>query len=126
MHIRWSEPTEVYNLEDPADLRGVDEQVLREGTPMTLRTSSTSTVFLCSGTAWCSPRASAGDGPGGCRTTARSSFDVDFLPVEGHQDRCDLDEVGGFASTGAAMLGFGTPMVATAGRVESGAILRSR
>jgi len=38
----------------------------------------------------------------------------------------DLDEVGGFASTGAAMLGFGTPMVATAGRVESGAILRSR
>jgi len=87
VHIRWSEPTEVHNLEDPADLRGVDEQVLREGTPMTLRTSSTSTVFLCSGTAWCSPGASAGDGPGGCRTTARSSFDVDFLPVQGHQAR---------------------------------------
>lgn len=126
MHISWSEPTEDYNLEDPADLRRVYEQVLRERTPTTFRTSSRSTVLLCCGTAWCSPQASAGGGPRGCRTTAGSSSDVAFLPVEGRHHHCDLDEVGGFASTGAAMLGFGTPMVATAGRVEPGAILRSR
>lgn len=33
VHIRWSEPTVRYDLEDPADLRRVYEQVLREGTP---------------------------------------------------------------------------------------------
>lgn len=32
-HIRWSEPTVEYDLEDPVDLRRVYEQVLREGTP---------------------------------------------------------------------------------------------
>lgn len=33
LHIRWSGPAVRYDLEDPADLRRVYEQVLREGTP---------------------------------------------------------------------------------------------
>ena len=32
LHIRWSDPPLEYNLDDPADLRRVYEQVLREGT----------------------------------------------------------------------------------------------
>jgi hypothetical protein len=32
IHIRWSEPRLRYDLDDPADLRRVYEQVLREGT----------------------------------------------------------------------------------------------
>jgi len=30
-HIRWSEPSVTYDLDDPADLLRVDEQVMREG-----------------------------------------------------------------------------------------------
>lgn len=33
IHIRWSEPRLRYDLDDPADVRRVYEQVLREGTP---------------------------------------------------------------------------------------------
>jgi hypothetical protein len=32
LHIRWSSPAIQYDLTDPADLRRVYEQVLREGT----------------------------------------------------------------------------------------------
>jgi hypothetical protein len=87
VHIRWSEPTENYNLEDPADLRRVYEQVLRSGTPRTFGTSSGSTVFLCAP-------------PGVSR------------PNSPRQER--------------RRPGFETPMVATAGPVGSGAILRSK
>lgn len=32
VHIRWSEPSVTYDLDDPADVRRVYEQVMREGT----------------------------------------------------------------------------------------------
>jgi hypothetical protein len=32
LHVRWSEPSVTYDLDDPADIRRVYEQVMREGT----------------------------------------------------------------------------------------------